>query len=1056
MSSWKSYGGIDKFDKTTNITVNSLVANYFTIKKQIAGDLDISGNIAVGQDFAVTGNSVFNESISVGGGVNVAADIDVSDNITCDGDVFFNNNLNLQKSLFLGSDANYLFGDANGIGINNYDPQAALDISGSQFASIRVFSSQTTNRNVLSQNMDKHGTVLWSDNSNATIDFFVDSVISDVSTNFDGRIQYQSGGDILIDSNKVVKIVPQMVVSGLSSDTSIKNSTITIHNDNSDNVFKYDVYQESSSYVNNAMSMVSMDNSSVIFMNMINPDFRGFAIGGGQCPYDNTRSIGAMGCIDLSNGTFNPSQTVVTGNSVIKYKTTTGINTYKPLQDKYVLDINGPVHITNGENTVVEKPGFEIYSMNFSKSNPNIGVAVGAPNVISGDNKQYSLQSYNTKDGGQSWKTSTIRPFGNGVPNSMRVVSMYDASYAFTFGSGLEGYYTTDGGNIWNSKNYSDVNNIPMSIYISSSKLLIGTVEASDVTSHQLFYIDASSSTIGTVSYDADSSINVNGAYIDGYGDSFFVAGSGIQKYSLYDLSMVGSAHGTYFSYNAIRVFDASYVVAAGNGVLSYTVDGGENWTDASSAYVGVNFKSISILDTSNVIVVGDNGKMIYTTNGINWDYLQGDIINSSGGGDMLDGSLNNVHILDKDAFLVSRLITSSDTGKSITGESNIIYNYFPNILNHANNTVMDLCGNMRIYGNIVMDNQNGSDTGMISTTGNTFYLLNNDTNTIYFGGDASNIYIGESGKGTTKFMHGVDVSGDINISGFLKAAGTAFEGTRVDYLYINTATADASYVLDIIGNTRSNGPLAITSMEGLSADSSGAFFVAGGSHFDGNVAIYNTDTASTDSSGAFYVAGSGYFGGNLIAASTDSSGALQVYGGSLFDGSMNISTGPVLIQANIECTQGGANGALHVSEGGAKINGNVYVGSQLIVGGTGNNAIWVPSGDVLLANNLTVSGITYAAVTQNSSDYRIKEKVVDLSDQYTVDPLRPVFYYHTTLEKDQIGFLAHELQEHFPFLVEGEKDGENLQSINYMGLIGVLVREIQDLKKRVKDLEDA
>ena len=35
MSSWKSYGGIDKFDKTNNFTVNTVVADYFTIKKLI-------------------------------------------------------------------------------------------------------------------------------------------------------------------------------------------------------------------------------------------------------------------------------------------------------------------------------------------------------------------------------------------------------------------------------------------------------------------------------------------------------------------------------------------------------------------------------------------------------------------------------------------------------------------------------------------------------------------------------------------------------------------------------------------------------------------------------------------------------------------------------------------------------------------------------------------------------------------------------------------------------------------------------------------------------------
>ena len=59
---------------------------------------------------------------------------------------------------------------------------------------------------------------------------------------------------------------------------------------------------------------------------------------------------------------------------------------------------------------------------------------------------------------------------------------------------------------------------------------------------------------------------------------------------------------------------------------------------------------------------------------------------------------------------------------------------------------------------------------------------------------------------------------------------------------------------------------------------------------------------------------------------------------------------------------------------------------------------------------------------------------------------------YHN---KENIGLIAHELQEYYPFLVEGEKDDEKTQSVNYNGLIGVLIKEIQELKQRVKDLEN-
>jgi flagellar biosynthesis chaperone FliJ len=53
------------------------------------------------------------------------------------------------------------------------------------------------------------------------------------------------------------------------------------------------------------------------------------------------------------------------------------------------------------------------------------------------------------------------------------------------------------------------------------------------------------------------------------------------------------------------------------------------------------------------------------------------------------------------------------------------------------------------------------------------------------------------------------------------------------------------------------------------------------------------------------------------------------------------------------------------------------------------------------------------------------------------------------------MGFLAHEVQEIFPFLVNGEKDGLSYQSVNYNGFIALLVKEIQDLKKRLKKTED-
>jgi len=68
---------------------------------------------------------------------------------------------------------------------------------------------------------------------------------------------------------------------------------------------------------------------------------------------------------------------------------------------------------------------------------------------------------------------------------------------------------------------------------------------------------------------------------------------------------------------------------------------------------------------------------------------------------------------------------------------------------------------------------------------------------------------------------------------------------------------------------------------------------------------------------------------------------------------------------------------------------------------------------------------------------------------------LKPVSYLNKKQNKQDIGLIAHEVQEVFPCLVTGEKDGEHMQSVNYTGLIPILIKEIQELKKEIKMLKE-
>ena len=123
------------------------------------------------------------------------------------------------------------------------------------------------------------------------------------------------------------------------------------------------------------------------------------------------------------------------------------------------------------------------------------------------------------------------------------------------------------------------------------------------------------------------------------------------------------------------------------------------------------------------------------------------------------------------------------------------------------------------------------------------------------------------------------------------------------------------------------------------------------------------------------------------------------------------------------------------------------------------NNGINV-QGNAVINGDLTVTGTingtTIPAITSSNSDYRIKEQLESLTSNtnYSVDNLKPIKYFNKKTEKIEIGFLAHEVQKEFPYLVTGEKDGPDLQTLDYQSLIGILVKEIQSLKSEVLKLK--
>jgi hypothetical protein len=103
------------------------------------------------------------------------------------------------------------------------------------------------------------------------------------------------------------------------------------------------------------------------------------------------------------------------------------------------------------------------------------------------------------------------------------------------------------------------------------------------------------------------------------------------------------------------------------------------------------------------------------------------------------------------------------------------------------------------------------------------------------------------------------------------------------------------------------------------------------------------------------------------------------------------------------------------------------------------------------------------ATVYLTSSDYRLKENIVNITDGITrvkqLQPRRFNFIVDNTKVLD--GFIAHEAQTVVPEAVSGEKDGEEMQGIDQSKFVPLLtaalqeaIAEIETLKTKVAALE--
>jgi len=226
-----------------------------------------------------------------------------------------------------------------------------------------------------------------------------------------------------------------------------------------------------------------------------------------------------------------------------------------------------------------------------------------------------------------------------------------------------------------------------------------------------------------------------------------------------------------------------------------------------------------------------------------------------------------------------------------------------------------------------------------------------------------------------------------------------------------------------------------------------------------------NSITGTTVTDGTTTLSGGSITNATYITANTVTDGTTILSGGSIIlssNSNYSLSTIPNTTQLAGKHGSGGINFLTSTTNGSYTINGVSYP-STMWLDGNGKLGIGITDPSSYLhvygTNGSNGTGKFTGSLTALSftatSDYRVKDDVRDLDNTlFNVNNLRPVLYYNTLLKQDDVGFIAHEVQEHYPFMVTGEKDGTQNQSLNYNSFIGILVKEVKDLKQDVKDLK--
>jgi len=331
---------------------------------------------------------------------------------------------------------------------------------------------------------------------------------------------------------------------------------------------------------------------------------------------------------------------------------------------------------------------------------------------------------------------------------------------------------------------------------------------------------------------------------------------------------------------------------------------------------------------------------------------------------------------------------------------------------------ISTIIGNAEFQSNITL----GDNDEIILGDGSDLKIYHNGSHSYVEDTGTGNLYARTNGAGFV-----VDNDSGATMARFLN-------GNTVDLYYngskkFETTNTGASVTGTLVATTFSGSGASLTSIPNGALDNSTISGISLGS----NLATLTRGT---------YLTGSDYNGSTAQTWAVDATSANTVSKVVVRDGSGNFSAGTITATLNGSAT----NITL------ADNSSDTTCFPVFALDATGNQA---PKTDASALTYNASDGTLSATNVNSTSDINLKKDIEVITDATDlIKQLNGVRFTWKANDRKSLGVIAQEVEELFPELIS-ERTDTGTKSVNYNGLVGVLIEAVKELSARVEELED-